>query len=81
MICRTAAIVVFMVTCGIVIAADPDGVQTWRVVSVHDGDCLTGLDANNTQHKARLLGIDAPERGQPLGSVNLSEFADSFRGG
>jgi endonuclease YncB( thermonuclease family) len=34
-----------------------------RVVSVHDGDTLTALDANNVQHKVRLNGIDAPEIG------------------
>ncbi len=76
MICRTAAIVVFMVTCGIVIAADPETVQTWRVVSVHDGDCLTALDANSTQHKVRLQGIDAPELRQPFGSKARDRLAE-----
>jgi len=36
-----------------------------KVVSVTDGDTITVLDAARTQHKIRLAGIDAPERGQP----------------
>jgi micrococcal nuclease len=46
-------------------AAEP---AAWRVVSVHDGDTLTALDAGNVQHKVRLTGIDAPEIGQPFGT-------------
>lgn len=36
---------------------------TGRVVSIADGDTLTVLDAQNTQHKIRLAEIDAPEIG------------------
>jgi len=36
-----------------------------RVVSVEDGDTVTVLDASRVQHRIRLAGIDAPERGQP----------------
>jgi endonuclease YncB( thermonuclease family) len=32
-----------------------------------DGDTITVLDAAKTQHKIRLAGIDAPEKGQPGG--------------
>jgi endonuclease YncB( thermonuclease family) len=48
-----------------------------RVVKVSDGDTLTVLDAKFQQHKVRLNGIDAPETGQPFGSVsgdNLSKM-------
>ena len=38
-----------------------------RVVSVADGDTLTLLDPSKVQHKIRLHGIDAPEKGQPFG--------------
>ena len=38
-----------------------------KVVSVADGDTITVLDANNTQHKIRLQGIDAPEKAQAFG--------------
>ncbi len=40
---------------------------TGKVVGVADGDTITVLDADKTQHKIRLAGIDAPERGQPGG--------------
>jgi endonuclease YncB( thermonuclease family) len=40
---------------------------TGKVVGVTDGDTITVLDASKTQHKVRLAGIDAPEKGQPGG--------------
>ena len=48
-----------------------------RVVGVTDGDTVTVLDAANAQHKVRLAGIDAPEKGQPFGErskENLSRL-------
>ena len=48
------------------LAADP---VEWRGVNVADGDTLTALDDGNTQHRIRIDGIDAPERGQPFGTV------------
>ena len=41
-----------------------------RVVRIADGDTFTVLDAGNDQHKIRLAGIDAPEKGQPYGTVS-----------
>ncbi len=38
-----------------------------RVVGVSDGDTVTVLDAENTQHKIRVAGIDAPEKKQAFG--------------
>jgi micrococcal nuclease len=38
-----------------------------KVVGVHDGDTITGLDDSRTQYKIRLDAIDAPELGQPFG--------------
>lgn len=38
-----------------------------RVVGVADGDTVTVLDARRVQHRIRLAGIDAPEKGQPFG--------------
>ena len=38
-----------------------------KVIGVADGDSLTVLDNNKTQHKIRLQGIDAPEKAQAFG--------------
>jgi endonuclease YncB( thermonuclease family) len=35
-----------------------------RVVGISDGDTITVLDADKKQHKIRINGIDAPEKGQ-----------------
>ena len=40
---------------------------TGRVVSVTDGDTITVLDANKTQHRVRISGINAPEKGGDCG--------------
>ena len=48
---------------------------TGKVVSVTDGDTVRVLDAANVQHKVRLDGIDAPERGQPFGTVARDRLA------
>lgn len=39
-----------------------------KVVKIQDGDTITILDKNNTQHPIRFAQIDAPERNQPWGS-------------
>ena len=36
---------------------------TGRTVRVTDGDTIVILSESNVQHKIRLQGIDAPERG------------------
>jgi len=33
------------------------------VVKVADGDTITVLDSNKQQHRVRIAGIDAPEKG------------------
>ncbi|WP_296947344.1 hypothetical protein [uncultured Dysgonomonas sp.] len=38
-----------------------------KVVCVSDGNTVVLLDADNTQQKIRLHGIDAPENRQPYG--------------
>jgi micrococcal nuclease len=48
------------------IACSAAAASECRVVSVHDGDTLTVLEAGR-QTKVRLAGIDAPELGQPFG--------------
>lgn len=53
---------------------------TGRVVRVTDGDTLVILDADNTQHKIRLQGIDAPERGQAFGTKSKEYLAELVAG-
>ena len=40
------------------------------VVGVSDGDTITVLDADKTEHKVRLMGIDAPEKSQDFGAAS-----------
>ena len=47
-----------------------------QVVGVSDGDTITLLDANKTQHKIRLAGIDAPEKAQPFGQASKKNLSD-----
>jgi len=62
----------FLVTLLIATVAQAD--VTGRVVVVTDGDTIKVLDSNNTQHKVRLTGIDAPERGQPFGTASTNNL-------
>jgi endonuclease YncB( thermonuclease family) len=40
-----------------------------QVIVVHDGDTLTIRDGDNTQHRVRVAGIDAPEKAQAFGDA------------
>ena len=53
---------------------------TGKVVSVSDGDTITVLDANKTQHKIRLEGIDAPEKAQAFGQRSKQHLSDQVFG-
>jgi len=46
-----------------------------RVVDVPDGDTITVLDARKLEHRVRLLGVDAPERGQAGGHRSKESLA------
>lgn len=46
------------------------------VIGVSDGDTVTLLEAGKTTRKIRLLGIDAPESGQPFGKVAKQALLD-----
>jgi hypothetical protein len=48
---------------------------TGKVVRVVDGDTIVVLGAQKTQHRVRLGGIDAPERGQPYGRKSTDNLA------
>ena len=65
------------------ILAPPIGIAaelTGRVVSVHDGDTITVLDAEKKQHKIRLAAIDAPERKQAFGTKSKQNLSDMVYG-
>jgi endonuclease YncB( thermonuclease family) len=47
-----------------------------RVVGVADGDTITVLDADQTQHKIRVAGIDAPEKEQAFGQRSKASMSD-----
>ena len=53
---------------------------TGRVVRVTDGDTIVVLGPGNAQHKVRLQGIDAPERGQAYGTKSKEHLSDSVAG-
>lgn len=46
------------------------------VVGVSDGDTIAVLDDDKTQHKIRLAGIDAPEKGQAFGQRSKEHLSD-----
>ncbi len=47
-----------------------------KVVGIADGDTITVLDADKVQHKIRLEGIDAPERGQAFGTKSKEKLSE-----
>lgn len=47
-----------------------------KVVGVSDGDTITVLDASKTQHKIRLMGIDAPEKKQEFGNESKKALSN-----
>lgn len=60
-------------------ASNTQTLEGW-VTGIADGDTLTVLDAVRNSHKIRLLGIDAPERGQAFGEKSRQSLASlTFR--
>jgi endonuclease YncB( thermonuclease family) len=47
-----------------------------KVVGVSDGDTITVLDSKKKQHKIRVAGIDAPEKGQDFGNKAKEHLSD-----
>jgi endonuclease YncB( thermonuclease family) len=47
-----------------------------KVVSIADGDTITVLDSEKVQHKIRLEGIDAPEKGQAFGTKAKEKMSE-----
>ena len=54
---------------------DAAGRPLWRVRTVHDGDTVTCIDDLGRPVKIRLVGIDAPEHGQPYGDAARAALA------
>jgi len=61
-------------------ALTPAETLSGRVVRVVDGDTVYVLDGAKNQHKIRLGGIDAPERGQPFGTKSKERMAELVAG-
>lgn len=51
-----------------------------KVIAVADGDTLTILDASKLQHKIRIDGIDAPEKGQAFGQRSKEHLSRMAHG-
>ena len=47
-----------------------------KVVGITDGDTITVLDADKTEHKIRLMGIDAPEKKQDYGNESTNALSN-----
>lgn len=50
------------------------------IVKVQDGDTVTLLDSLNQQHKIRLHGIDAPEKGQDFSNKSKDYISSLISG-
>ena len=51
-----------------------------KIVSVHDGDTITGLDETQKQFKIRLNAIDAPELGMAFGQASRKALSEKVLG-
>lgn len=56
------------------------GNADWRVLDIHDGDTVSCLAPDGRPHRIRLVGIDAPEFGQPFGRRAATALADKVAG-
>lgn len=51
-----------------------------RVIEVLDGDTITVLSNGTSTHRVRLIGIDAPEKGQAHGDLSRESLRRLLRG-
>ena len=68
-----------LLAASIAFAGDP-WIVTGRVVGISDGDTITVLDDAKRQHKIRINGIDAPEKGQAFGERSRQSLAQMAHG-
>lgn len=73
---RSFAVLILLFGYGLTSAETIQG----KVVSVADGDTITVLDQSKTQHKVRLAGIDAPEKGMPFGQKSKDNVSKMVAG-
>lgn len=68
---------IFLLLAWLTLSCSANNTQTLegRVTGIADGDTLYVLDAARKSHKIRLLGIDAPERGQAFGDRSKQSLA------
>ena len=52
----------------------------FKIVGVHDGDTITGLDEDQKQFKIRLDAIDAPELGMAFGQASRKALNEKVLG-
>jgi endonuclease YncB( thermonuclease family) len=74
--CHAIAAAAILATAGTACANEVAG----QVVAVQDGDTVTILDAAKVQHRIRLAGIDAPEKGQAFGEAAKESLARLVHG-
>lgn len=67
-------------SCLLLVLAAASAPITVKVVGVSDGDTIAGLDANNTQAKIRLNGVDCPESSQAFGTQAKKFTSDACFG-
>ena len=47
-----------------------------KVIHIADGDTITVLDSHKEQHRVRIAGIDAPEKGQPFSNASRKRLGE-----
>ncbi len=75
-VCAGAVVALLAFGLGVAHAEELSG----KVIRVADGDTITLLDSANKQYKVRLMGIVAPEKGQPFGRVSRESLSSMVAG-
>ena len=73
---RALVIGIVLAAASVAAAAKPHYTLSGKVIAIGDGDTLTVLDDRKSQHRIRLAGIDAPEKGQAFGNKAREALGD-----
>ena len=77
----TLGIPLLLVAVWAILPAQPHDFNTYPVIGVHDGDTITVLIDDKTKERIRLIGIDAPEKGQePWGKESYKAMRQLVEG-